>query len=100
VSAYAFRRMTEADLPLLRRWLATPDWQRWWGEPEAELANLAADLHEPGMRLWIVAHERRELAFLQDYDVHALPQHPYRGEVPPAGDDRTRPWQRIHPPAC
>ena len=75
---YTFRRMTEADLPLLAQWLATPDWRQWWGEPDEELANLAADLHEPGMRLWIVAHEGADFAFLQDYDIHALPGHPYR----------------------
>lgn len=26
-----FRPVTEDDLPLLRRWLATPHWQEWWG---------------------------------------------------------------------
>lgn len=79
--SYTFRRMAEADLSLLRQWLATPDWRRWWGEPGAELASLAADLHEPGMRLWIVSHRERPFAFLQDYDIHALPDHPYR-EMP------------------
>src|SRR3546814_15075085 len=82
MSGYTFRRMSDADLPLLRHWLATPDWRRWWGEPAAELANLAADLHEPAMRLWIVAHDDTDFAFLQDYDIHALPDHPYRGMPP------------------
>lgn len=82
-ACYTFRRMGEADLPLLRQWLATPDWRRWWGEPEAELANLAADLHEKAMRLWIVAHGDTDFAFLQDYDIHALPNHPYRDLLPP-----------------
>lgn len=74
--------MTEADLPLLRQWLRTPDWLRWWGDPETELASLAADLHEQAMRLWIVSHAGTDFAFLQDYDIHALPEHPYR-EMPP-----------------
>lgn len=76
--AYDFRRMTEADLPLLRRWLETEDWRRWWGEPEAELENLAADLHEPAMRLWIVSHNGVPFAFMQDYAIHAWTDHPYR----------------------
>lgn len=80
---YTFRRMSEADLPLLRRWLETPDWRRWWGDPDAELANLAADLHEPAMRLWIVEHENAPLAFMQDYPVHAWADHPYRDLLPP-----------------
>lgn len=79
---YGFRRMTEADLPMLRGWLRTPEWLRWWGEPEQELANLAGDLHEPGMRLWIVSHGDIPFAFLQDYAVHAWPDHPYR-DLPP-----------------
>ena len=79
LNTYTFRRMSEADLPLLAQWLALPDWRRWWGEPEAELVNLAADLHEPAMRLWIVALGNTDFAFLQDYDIDALPDHPYRG---------------------
>lgn len=77
-TAYGFRRMTEADLPLLDGWLRLPDWQPWWGAPDDELAILAADLHEPGMRLWIVSHHGTPFAFLQDYAVHAWPDHPYR----------------------
>lgn len=80
---YTFRHMTESDLPLLRQWLQLPEWRRWWGEPEEELASLAGDLREPGMRLWIVAHRGRDFAFLQDYDVHAWTDHPYRDCVPP-----------------
>jgi aminoglycoside 6'-N-acetyltransferase len=80
--AYAFRRMTESDLPLLEQWLQLPDWRLWWGEPEEELASLAADLQEPGMRLWIVEHDDTPFAFLQDYRVHAWADHPYRDLLP------------------
>jgi len=36
-SGITFRPVTEADLPLLAKWLARPHWQEWWGEPEEEL---------------------------------------------------------------
>jgi aminoglycoside 6'-N-acetyltransferase len=87
---YSFRRMTEADLPMLRQWLQTPDAAAWWGELEAEMANLAADLQEPGMRLWIVSLNDLPFAFLQDYAVHAWDWHPYR-DLPPGtrGIDQT-----------
>lgn len=75
---YGFRRMTEADLPMLRQWLQTPDAAAWWGDLEDEMANLAADLHEPGMRLWIVSLDATPFAFLQDYDPQAWPDHPFR----------------------
>lgn len=74
---YTFRRMTEADLPLLRQWLQTPDAAAWWGELEEEMQNLAADLHEPGMRLWIVSLDDMPFAFLQDYDPHRWADHPF-----------------------
>lgn len=79
---YTFRRMTEADLPMLRLWLQMPDWRLWWGDPEEELATLAADLHEPGMRLWIVEYGGEPFAFLQDYRVHEWADHPYRDLLP------------------
>lgn len=74
---YNFRRMTEADLPLLRQWLQTPDAAEWWGELEDEMENLAADLQEPGMRLWIVSLDETPFAFLQDYDPHSWAEHPF-----------------------
>lgn len=74
---YGFRRMTEADLPLLRQWLQTPEAAAWWGELDKEMENLAADLHEPGMRLWIVNRDDQPLAFLQDYDPHSWAYHPF-----------------------
>jgi aminoglycoside 6'-N-acetyltransferase len=87
---YTFRRMTEADLPLLRQWLQTPDAAAWWGELDEEMANLGADLQEPGMRLWIVSLGDLPFAFLQDYTVHAWDWHPYR-DLPPGtrGIDQT-----------
>ncbi|TKW66754.1 MAG: acetyltransferase [Paracoccus denitrificans] len=33
-----FTPVTEDDLPLLRRWLATPHWREWWGDDDAETA--------------------------------------------------------------
>lgn len=74
---YSFRRLTEADLPMLRQWLQTPEAAAWWGELEDEMQNLAGDLHEPGMRLWIVSLDETPFAFLQDYAVHAWDWHPF-----------------------
>jgi aminoglycoside 6'-N-acetyltransferase len=87
---YGFRRMTEADLPLLRQWLQTPDAAAWWGKLEDEMQNLAADLQEPGMRLWIVSLDDMPFAFLQDYDPRSWDQHPF-SDLPPGtrGIDQT-----------
>jgi aminoglycoside 6'-N-acetyltransferase len=87
---YIFRRMTEDDLPLLRHWLQTPDAAAWWGELEDEMQNLAADLQEPGMRLWIVSLDDMPFAFLQDYDPQRWDWHPF-SDLPPGtrGIDQT-----------
>ena len=62
---------------MLRQWLQTPDAAAWWGELEDEMKNLAADLHEPGMRRWGVSLDDTPFAFLQDYDPHAWDWHPF-----------------------
>ncbi len=71
---YTFRPATVDDLPMLRRWLATPDAVRWWGDPVREAANLEEDLHEPAMVQRIVSFDGRCFAYAQDYDVNAWPQ--------------------------
>ena len=45
---YAFREMTVDDLPMIARWLATPEVVEWWGEPEEQHALVAGDLNAPG----------------------------------------------------
>ena len=76
--SYSFRPMTAGDLPLARRWLATPDVARWWDDP----AVLAEALHDPHVTTWVVSHAGRPFAYLQDYDPHAWPGHHF-GFLPP-----------------
>lgn len=71
---YRFRRFTNADLPMVERWLKTPEVARWWGEPEEELALLREDLAQPLMRQWIVEYQGRSFAYVQAYEAHAWPQ--------------------------
>lgn len=73
-SPYAFRSATAADLPMLRRWLATPEVVRWWGDPDEQFALLDADLGDARMAMWIVLHEGAAFAYSQDYEVHSWPQ--------------------------
>lgn len=82
MSAYAFRPMIADDLPLARRWLETPEARRWWGDPDEQVALLAADLDEPRMRMWIVAHAGRPFAYIQDHDPLAWDLHHF-GDLAP-----------------
>lgn len=59
---------------MLRRWLATPEAVRWWGDPVREAALLEEDLHTPAMVMRIVSFDGRCFAYAQDYDVSLWPQ--------------------------
>jgi aminoglycoside 6'-N-acetyltransferase len=65
---YAFRRVVQADLPMVQRWLATPEVRRWWGDPDEQIAILEEDLSDPRMSMWIVSRHGRPFACVQDYD--------------------------------
>jgi aminoglycoside 6'-N-acetyltransferase len=71
---YSFRPATVADLPMLRRWLRTPEVVRWWGDPVEQAALLEADLDEPLMVMRIVQLNGVPFAYAQDYDVGSWPQ--------------------------
>jgi aminoglycoside 6'-N-acetyltransferase len=71
---YAFRSATVNDMPMLRRWLSTPEAVRWWGDPQHEAALLEGDLNEPAMVMRIVSFDGRSFAYAQDYDVRSWPQ--------------------------
>jgi aminoglycoside 6'-N-acetyltransferase len=71
--SYLIRRATPADLPLLRRWRAQPHVSRWWGAPTLEPE--AEKLLDPRIAMWIAQAQGAPFAFIQDYDVHAWPDH-------------------------
>ncbi|HEX3699361.1 MAG TPA: GNAT family N-acetyltransferase [Phenylobacterium sp.] len=73
--AYLIRAFTEADLPLVQRWRAEPHVIRWWGAPDLE--DPLEHLEDPRLGLWIVELAGRPFAFIQDYEVHAWPDHPF-----------------------
>lgn len=79
--AYTFRPASTADLPLLRRWLRTPEVVRWWGDPQEQETLLRDDLDEPAMVMRIVALGGRPFAYAQDYEVHTWPQ-PHFAHLP------------------
>ena len=82
LSRYTFRPADRADLPMLARWLSTPDAELWWGEAGEQYELLAGDLDEPRMAMRIVSFDRRPFAYAQHYEVHAWPQ-PHLASLPP-----------------
>jgi aminoglycoside 6'-N-acetyltransferase len=65
--AYAFRAMSRADLPRVRRWLQTGEVVRWWGDPVEQYELVSGDLDHPDMDQFIVALDDRPFAYIQCY---------------------------------
>jgi aminoglycoside 6'-N-acetyltransferase len=64
---YHFLPMTWDHLPMVRRWLETPEVVRWWGDPDEQYALLRGDLDHPDMAQFIVALDDRPFAYIQCY---------------------------------
>lgn len=63
---YAFRPMTTADLPLVRRWLAEPHVAQWWHDPET-FEFVSGDLGHHDLAQFIVMLDDRPIGYLQCY---------------------------------
>jgi aminoglycoside 6'-N-acetyltransferase len=79
---YVFRPMTAADLPLLRRWLETPEVVRWWGDPDEQTTLVSGDLDHPDMDQFIVTLGEHPFGYIQCYPLSTWNQS--FGAQPPA----------------
>jgi aminoglycoside 6'-N-acetyltransferase len=66
-AAYVFHPMSAADLPMIRRWLETPEVVRWWGQPDQQYALVSGDLDHPDMDQFIVAVGDHPFGYIQCY---------------------------------
>jgi len=64
---YLFRAMTRDDLPVIRRWLETPEVARWWGVPDEQYALVSGDLDHPDMEQFMVALGDQPFGYIQCY---------------------------------
>jgi aminoglycoside 6'-N-acetyltransferase len=71
---YGFWPMTSDHLPMIRRWLKTPEVVRWWGEPDEQFALVSGDLDHPDMDQFVVAIEDRPFGYIQCYALSAWNQ--------------------------
>jgi aminoglycoside 6'-N-acetyltransferase len=71
MTAYAFRAMSAADLPVIKRWLETPHVREWWHDPAEQFELVSGDLDHPDMAQFIVAADGQEFAYLQSYNLGA-----------------------------
>jgi aminoglycoside 6'-N-acetyltransferase len=66
-SNYAFQPMSTDHLPMVRRWLETPDVARWWGCPDEQYALVCDDLDHPDMDQFIVTVDDHAFGYIQCY---------------------------------
>jgi aminoglycoside 6'-N-acetyltransferase len=71
---YAFQPMTLDDLPMIRRWLETPEVAHWWGDPDEQYALVSSDLDHPDMDQFIVTTDDRPFGYVQCYALSAWNQ--------------------------
>ncbi len=80
-SLYEFRPVTEADLPMLKVWLAEPHVAEWWDNgPEASLAEIVEAMESISTEPLIVELDGRPIAYVQSYDPHLEDDHPYQDQ--------------------
>ena len=69
-ASFQFRPLQTADFALLSHWHALPHVAEWWGALSSKdiAAQYGPEATRPGVELYIVLHEGREIGFLQCYD--------------------------------
>ena len=65
--SYLFHPITSDDLPVIRRWLETPEVARWWGVPDEQYALVSGDLDHPNMDQFMVALGDQPFGYIQCY---------------------------------
>jgi len=66
-------RLTEADLPLVRRWLGSPHVARWWGAPDEEIRQIRDHLAGGCVTPFLMVEAGRPLGYLQVYHANGDP---------------------------
>ncbi len=80
---YTFRRLTEADLPLMRRWLQSAHVKVWWPDAEQQVALMQQDMDNKDINMWVVSLINHPFAYLHDHDVRTFGM-PQYADLPPA----------------
>jgi aminoglycoside 6'-N-acetyltransferase len=71
---YVFDPMSREHLPMIRRWLETPEVARWWGDPDEQYELVSGDLDHPDMDQFIVTRDEQSFGYIQCYALSAWNQ--------------------------
>ena len=78
--AYRFVALNHSHLPIIERWVNQPHVARWYDSPGKALESIRRHIGEVGIECFLVEHNERPLGYIQVYDPHAFPDHPYRDQ--------------------
>jgi len=93
---YDFPALTEADLPLIRRWLLEPHVSRWWADPprdtypDDELDKYRKRVRGEGdpTDLFFIRHRGRPIGFIQSYLIDDYDEYGQALALPALGASR------------
>lgn len=77
---YAFRDVTDKDLPLLRDWLLQPHLAEWWDDADEAVEEIREAMDSIETEPLIVEWKGKPIAYLQCYDPHLEEGHPYQDQ--------------------
>ena len=69
---YTFRRLTPADLPLMRRWLDRAHVKAWWPDAEKQAALMLQDMDNPQIDMQVVGLNDHPFAYVHDHDARSF----------------------------
>ena len=83
MTSFDFRRLVDADIPVLVTWMAAEHAQPWFGDeprtPELARQHYAEELDgTSATRMWIVTLDGRAIGYVQDYPVVAYDDYAVR----------------------
>ncbi|WP_342070298.1 GNAT family N-acetyltransferase [Yoonia algicola] len=70
---YTFRSLTEADLPLMRRWLQAAHVKVWWPDADKQIALMEKDMDNTAIDMRVVSLINHPFAYIHDHDARAFP---------------------------
>jgi len=85
-SAFDFRPLTGADLPLIHEWINRPHVAEWWDDQrdlDSVLRTFGADLENPVIRMFLVCLEQEPIGYIQAYRVMGADPEWWKDETDP-----------------
>lgn len=80
---YGFRRLAQADLPLVWRWLDQPHVIAWWGDPDEQFDLVSEDISDPRIDEVLMLLDERRIGYAQSWAPEDWAGHPFADQ--PAG---------------